>query len=307
MMISRSFRRLVVVGVQNYWRNIGLTIATTVVMSLTLFLISVVILLNIVGIISISTVKEKVDVSVYFSSSASEVQIQKTRVDIEAIPEVTSVDYITQEQALAQFKEKYKNNPIISQSLAELSQNPLQPTLIIKAGDPNQYEKIRSFLEVEKQQGIIERINFDDNRAVIERLDQGVTIVRNGGAILTVIFVLIAIIVMFNTIRLTIFSRSKEITIMKLVGATNWYIRTPFIIEGVMYGLFASILAFALTYPLMTFLGPKLESFFGIASKTTLLDFLIANALINFGVLLAIGLVLGTFSSFIAIRRHLKV
>lgn len=306
-MISRSFRRLVVVGVQNYWRNIGLTIATTFVMSLTLFLISVVILLNIVGIISINSVKEKVDVSVYFSSSASEVQIQKTRVDIEAIPEVKSVDYVTQEQALVQFKEKYKNNPIILQSLNELSQNPLQPTLIIKANDPSEYEKIRSFLDVEKQQGIIDRINFDDNRAVIEKLDHGVTIVRNGGIVLTVIFVLIAVIVMFNTIRLTIFSRQKEIAIMKLVGATNWYIRTPFIIEGVMYGLFASTLAFIVLYPLMTYLGPKLEGFFGIVSNTTLLDFLIQNAGINYLGLLGAGLVLGTFSSFIAIRRYLKV
>lgn len=305
-MIATTIRRLVLTGVQNYWRNIGLTIATTFVMSLTLFLIGVILLLNIIGNISLETVKEKVDVSVYFNSDASEVQIQKIRIDIESIPEVASVNYITQEQALEQFRETYKDNAIIKESLDELDQNPLQPTLVIKANNPNEYEKITAFLEGKRSEGVIERINFEDNRTIIERLDQGVGIVRNGGIALTIIFVLIAVIVMFNTIRLTIFSRQKEVTIMKLVGATNWYIQVPFIFEGVLYGLLASILAFVVLYPILSVLGPRLDTFFQLQSDTGLLDFFIQHAFVNFAILLLLGLILGIVSSIIAIRRYLR-
>ncbi len=306
MILSQSLKRLVVTGVTNYWRNIGLTVATTFVMSLTLFLIGVVGLLNVIGIVSLNTIKEKVDVSVYFSSAASEVQIQQTRIDIESIPEVASVDYITAEQALEQFKQQYKNNPTIVDSLSELDQNPLQPTLIIKAKSPQDYEKITSILESKKKSGVIERVTFDDNRAVIDRLDRGVNIIQNGGAALTILFILIAIIVMFNTVRLTIFSRQKEITIMRLVGATAWYIRMPFIIEGLMYGIFASVLAFAALYPLLKYVGPKLQDFFQITTSTSLLQFFMNHAFLNFGMLLVVGLVIGAISSVIAIRRHLK-
>jgi cell division transport system permease protein len=307
MILSQSLRRLVVDGVTNYWRNVGLTVATTFVMSLTLFLIGVVGLLNIIGIVALNTIKEKVDVSVYFSASASEVQIQETRIDIESMQEVASTDYITAQQALDLFKKKYENNPTIMQSIDELPQNPLQPTLIIRAKNPEDYEKITSILQAKKQSGVIDRVTFDDNRAVIERLDKGVNIIQNGGIALTVLFVLIALVVMFNTIRLTIFSRQKEITIMRLVGATAWYIRMPFIIEGLMYGIFASILAFAALFPLLRFIGPKLEDFFQIEAGTALLQFFLSHALINLGMLLVVGLVIGTISSIIAIRRHLKV
>lgn len=306
MILSQSLRRLVTDGITNYWRNVGLTVATTFIMSLTLFLIGVVGLLNVIGIVALNSIKEKVDVSVYFSASASEVQIQQTRIDIESMQEVSSVDYITQEQALAQFKEKYKNNPVISDSLSELEQNPLQPTLIIKARNPEDYEKITSILQVKKQSGVIERVTFDDNRAVIDRLDKGVNIIQNGGIALTALFVLIAVIVMFNTVRLTIFSRQKEITIMRLVGATAWFIRMPFIIEGLMYGIFASILAFAALLPLLKFAGPKLQEFFEIQTSTSLLEFFLDNAFVNLALLLVVGLVIGAISSVIAIRRHLK-
>lgn len=306
MILSQSLRRLVTDGITNYWRNVGLTVATTFVMSLTLFLIGVVAFLNVIGIVALNSIKEKVDVSVYFSASASEVQIQQTRIDIESMQEVQSVDYITQEQALEQFKQKYANNPVIVESLSELSQNPLQPTLIIRAKNPEDYEKITSILESKKQSGVIDRVTFDDNRAVIERLDKGVNIIQNGGLALTVLFVLIAIVVMFNTIRLTIFSRQKEITIMRLVGATAWYIRTPFIIEGLMYGFFASVVAFAAFLPILKIVGPKLQDFFQIQGATSLLEFFLHHAFINFAGILLIGLVIGTISSIIAIRRYLK-
>ncbi|MFC1640838.1 cell division protein FtsX [Patescibacteria group bacterium] len=306
-MSGSSFKRLIITGFQNYWRNVGLTIATTFVMSLTLFLISAILLLNVIGGITLRTVQEKVDVSVYFNPEASELDIQKARLDVESIPEVASVRYVSQDDALAEFEDKWKDNQIIADSLQELTQNPLEPTLIVKAKNPEQYEKITAFLEVQKKEGVIERVTFDDNRAIIERLDKGVSIVRNGGVAITIVFVMIAVIVMFNTIRLTIFSRNKEITIMKLVGATNSYIRTPFIIEGVMYGVFASVLAFIVLYPILSILGPKMESFFQIESDTSLLDFFVDHVFANLFVLLGIGLLLGIISSFIAVRRYLKV
>lgn len=306
-MISTTFKRLVLTGIQNYWRNIGLTIATTLVMTLILFLISIILFLNIVGSVSIDAVKEKVDISVYFSADASEIQIQQIRIDLENIPQVKSVTYVTQEQALEEFRETYSENDILTQSLEELDQNPLQPTLIVKADDPDEYEKINTFLEVQKQEGVVERINYDDNRDIIERLTRGVSIVRNGGFALTLVFFLIAIVVMFNTIRLTIFSRQKEITIMKLVGATNWYIRLPFVIEGLLYGIIASMLGFTVLYPILKVVGPKIQDFFGFENQASLLEFFVNHAGLNFVILLVIGILLGTTSSLIAIRRYLKV
>jgi len=152
---------------------------------------------------------------------------------------------------------------------------------------------------------IIERINFDDNRDTIERLSRISQWARTGGLAISVALGTIAVLVVFNTERITIYSRRKEVGIMKLVGATNGFVSAPFFVEGVLYGLVASIVTVGILQPVLLWASPKVESFFGTSSQA--FDFIQDNLLLVIGGEIAVGVLLGVVSSMLAVRRYLKV
>ncbi len=298
--------RVIKAGFMNFWRNIWLSIATTTIMVLTLFMISVLLILNLLGATAIDIAETKVDVSVDFKDEVSESEILALKDRLEKRDEVRTVEYVSQEEALNRFKEWYKENTLIIQSLEEFEDIVLPASLKIQATEPTLYCDIVTFLEQEEYQDIIKKINYrGDREIIIGRLMNVTSVLRKVGLGVTGLLMVIAVLVMFNTIRLTIYSYRQEIEIMKLVGASNWYIRAPFIIEGMLYGVFACVITVLVLYPVLIWLSPYIDKFFN--QEVNLIGQIQSRFFVNFLILLSTGVVLGMISSFIAIRRYLKV
>lgn len=301
-----SVPRILKMGATNFWRNIWLSTATTLVMILTLLSFSILVILNIMGNAAIANVKNKIDVTIHLKSGQGESKIMELKSEIEKIDQVVKVEYISSEQTLEKFREKHKDDRIITDILKDFKENPLDAALVIKAREPEDYPAIVDKLEEARFQEFIRKINYKDNKVMINRLTATAHSLEKGGMIVSAIFAAIAILIMFNTIRLTIYSRSKEIEIMKIVGATNWYIRWPMIIEGILYGLVASVISLVILFPATNVLSPRIESYFQ-GYGLNLAHYFNSHILEIIGLQILVAVFLGVISSTIAIRKYLKV
>jgi len=269
-------------------------------------------LLNVVLTSVLDVLAEKVDVSVYFNLDAKEPDILALKSKLESLKEVANVDYVSTDQALEIFKNRHANDDVLLKSIQELDNNPLEASLNILAKDSSDYGTIADFLNQFSAQGgsvsggknIISNINYTENKVVIDRLNNIIRVLRESGFVTGLILAFIAFLVAFNTVRLAIYSSREEITVMKLVGASNWFVRGPFIVEGVLHGMIASVFSFMVIIPGIGFLGPKLLNFL---PEINLMNY-IGN---NFWSLLLFqtlgGIILGVFSSWVAIRKYLKI
>ena len=298
-----AIKRVFKWGLKNFWRNGWLSTATISIMVLTLLVITVLLMVNVIANATLENLEDKIDISVYFKLETPEAEILDAKVQLEKLAEVESIEYTSQNDALIAFKEKHKDNPVLLQSLDELENNPLEASLNIKANETSQYASINQFLESVHYKSIIDKVNYLQNKGVIEKLGKIIVDVKTFGLILSFGMALIVFLVTFNSIRLAIYSSREEINVMKLVGASNWFIRGPFIIEGLMYGLISTIVTMILLYPVFYFVSPKLSSFLPIEN---IFSYFKSNAAILTLLLLAISSVLGVFSSFFAVRKYLK-
>jgi cell division transport system permease protein len=300
-----SFLRVAKFGLENFWRNIWLSVATAVIMIVTLFIISVIIILNLLANAAISEVENKVDLTVYFRTDAKEEQVLDARTQVLNLNTVETTNYISPEQALEDFKKQHAGDDVILSSLEVLDENPLEAALVIKAKQTEDYAGIAEFLEGDRFDKVISKVNFEDNRQLIEKLLSIADNIRTGGLIVGGIFVIIAVLVVFNTVRLAIYTHREEIGIMKLVGATDWFIRGPFLFEGVMYGLIGSLATALLMYPILQAAAPRVASFFENQSLN-IAQYYLQNIWLIVGGLVAVGVLLGIISSAIAVSRYLR-
>lgn len=252
----------------------------------------------------LTDLRDKVDISVYFNTAAPEDQILRVQRSLQVMDDVKSVEYISREQALAKFKEKHQDNSVLMRSLDELGENPLQASLNIKTQSASQFGALVNFLESGTYKDAINKINYNQNKDLIAKFSDFIKNIQWAVWIITIILAFIAVMVTFNTVRLTIYNWRNEIGVMKLVGASNWYVRLPFLIEGVLYGAAAVIISFAIVYPLVYFFSPKISTFL---SNVNLWQFLNVNIFKIFLFQLALGVILGAVSSYVAIRRYLDV
>lgn len=299
-----NFKRTIKSGLKSFWRNGWLSAATISIMVLTLFVITTLLMLNLIASVVLKNLQEKIDISVYFKSEASEEDILIVKSQLEKLAEVENVEYISRDQALLKFREKHKDNPYLIQGLEELGENPLEASLNIKAKESSQYEAIAGFLEGIYYNNIIDKVDYRQNRELIDKLARIITNVKMGGLTLSGILVLVVILVTFSAIRLAIYSAREEIKVMRLVGASNWFIRGPFIVGGVLYGIISSLVTLAILYPVFWFISPKLSGFLSIGN---FFSYFQANFLSFLVLLLSVGVVLGVVSSLIAIRKYLRV
>ncbi len=298
-----NVKRIFKSGFMNFWRNGWVSLATILVMVITLFVLGSLIFGRALLNSTLAQLEDKVDITVYFKTGANEGEILSMKDKLSKLDEVKEINYISAEKALQDFRERHADNALITQSLDELAENPLGANLNIKAKDTSQYESIARFLEASAISSI-DKINFRQNKAMIERLGNILNASRNVGLGATLVLGIIAVLVAFNTIRLAIYTSKDEITVMRLVGASSRHIRGPFIVEGIMYGVFAAIFTMFIFYPLTLWLGPLAERFF---SGPDLFAYYISNFFQIFAILLLAGVGLGSLSSFIATRRYLKV
>lgn len=300
LIISRTFRS----GLQHFYRNGWLSFAVISILILTLLIISLLIVLSISANLVIKNVEDKVDISVYFKGDIDESRIMEFRSKVLGYREVKSADYVSKERALSEFKTKNADNQVIMQSLEAIGENPLNASINIKAVSSDQYDIIARAIENSEFKDDISRINYAKNKIVIERLNTILATTRKVGLVLAFLFSLIAVLITFNAIRITIYAHRQEIEIMRLVGASNHYIRLPFIFEGITYGAISAIIVCALLFPMIKIVAPIIAG--QISVKGVQADFMHWFWLI-FLIQLFIGVALGTISSLIAVKRYLKV
>ena len=303
----QALKRILKTGWTNFTRNTVVSIASVLVMTITLSVIASIILLQASLQNSLLEIKNKVDVTIYFTQSASEDKIFSLRSALEKIPEVDSVAYVSSEQALEDFKTKHKSDYLVLQALEELEENPLSAYLNVKAKEASQYEGIVKFLQggsalAKDSASIIDKINYSQNKVIIDRLIALINGANRLGFIVTLILVLISIIITFNTIRLAIFMSREEIGVMRLVGASSKYVRGPFMVEGAIAGIFAGIITIALFFPITLWLGKNMSQFLGL----NLYEYYFGNIWQIAAILFGSGIVLGVISSFLAVSRYLK-
>ncbi len=318
-MIFTNFKRIIKSGFINFWRNGFLSFSAIVVITVSLTVFGALIFGSAFSRALIKEIKNKVDINVYFTLDAQESDIFALRKTIEALPEVNKVEYISREQALSDFKEKWKDNSLMIQGLEEIGSNPFPAALNIKAKEPSQYAGIATFLDSKgatSQPGlnIVDKVNYNQNKLVIDRLGRIIPAVEKSGTIIAIIFIMVAIIMVFNTVRIIIFTAKDEISVMKLVGASNFYIRAPFVVSGIMYGIFSGIFTLGILGVFAFYSDAMIVKFSGVQGVN---DFsLLANVFSSyfiqnlgqiFAIIMGSGIVLGAISSYMAVKRYLRV
>ena len=302
-----DFKRIFRSGFLNFLRNPFVSLASVLVMTITLMVITSLVFLQAILTFSLAEIQNKVDITVYFVPGASESIILDLQDKITTLPETASIAYISADDALTEFKERHADDYVTLQALDELGENPLGASLRIKAKDPAQYESISRFLEKGTLSALelstIDKINYNQNKLVIDRLISLSNNAKRLGLIVTIILIAISVIITFNTLRLTIYIVRDELAVMRLVGAENHYIHGPFVVEGILYGLIATIVTMIIFIPITIWLGSSLASFFGINIFTYYISNFFQILIIN----VLVGTSLGAFSSFLAIRKYLRV
>lgn len=304
-MMILSILRVIKFAFQDILRNISLAFMTVVILVLMLLSVNTLLFIRLMTGQAIQSVKEHIDVSIFFSPQASPKQIDEARKYVASFPEVTRLDFQTSEDVYKQFRQLYAHNPQILASLEELKDNPLGPTMIVQTRDPIDYQKIIKALSVPEYSSIIEAKTFGDTETAIRRIHVITSQVEKFSIILVSLFGFIAFLVIFNTIRVSIYTQRAEINIKKLVGATNWFVRGPYLVESVVFSLLAVLMTAALVYPAARWLEPYVTAMFNHPAilTTALRSHIVWLFVSQFtGVLL-----LTVFSSALAMRKHLKI
>ena len=301
--MATTLLRILKYGFQNFWRNGWLSTATVLVMVLALVTFQGLLLFDALSSTAVDSIRDKIDIAVYFKRGTAEDDIVRMKKTVEQLPEVKSVEYLSSDAALAQFKEKHKNEPTITQALAELADNPLLASINVKAKDSKDYPVIAQYLEHEGFSSLVEKVTYGQNKNAIERLNKLIDTLNRMGLAITLFIAFAASLVAFNTIRLAIYSNREEISIMRLVGGSNFFIKGPYLVSGVMYGFFGAFVTVLLTAPLMNVVTPFVAR---LVPEMNLESYYYANLVGFFGYLLLFGAGLGIISSWIATRRYLR-
>lgn len=306
MSLRLDTQRILREGLINFWRNKLVSFSTIIVMTMAMLVMSSLLFMNAVLDFSLVQLQERVDVNIYFFPDVPEAEILTLQNKLKLVPEVRDVQYVSREQAFLDFQERHKNDDLINRSLEELGDNPLGASLNVRAFESTQYEAVIAAIESEPvvtNSEFVERINYYDNKTLIERLNQFTDIVRLVGYAVVVFFMIVALLVILSTMRIAIFAAKKEIKIKRLVGAEHRYVRGPFLVMGGMYGLVSSLLTMVALYPMTQWVGRYTQSFFG---GMDVYSYYIANLLPVFIILLTVGMVIGIISTRIAVRKYLK-
>lgn len=304
-----AFFRMVRYGVNNFSRNAWLTIAATAVMTITLLIIFTTVVARDVLLQTVQTIQDRVDMTVYVESDAEEKAVRDVAAKIENLATVRSTAIVTPDQARDQFIEENSADP---QSLNSLNNSdPRFPwRLRIKMVDINDTAELQKFVDEDKSlQDIIsqdEPPSFaGPQRTAIERIGGWVSFADRAGIIAGSVFVIISSLIIFNTIRMAIFNRREEIQMMKLIGAERSFIRGPFVVEAIMYGFIAAILATVLGVGAVYGAQDMLTSQ-GVAIADTA-AWLVTYSPFVLLVMMAVGALIGVISSLFATQRYLKL
>lgn len=306
-MLRTNIKRVFKSGFLNFWRNGSVSSTAVLIMTMALLVVGALLLTQALLNSTLDQIKSKVDINVYLVTSADEEEIMTLKKQIETQPEVFAVLYSSREEELEKFKLRHENDELTLQALDEIGDNPLGASLEIKAKDPSQYEGISAFLESQKEENsesIIDKINYSRNKSAIAALTKIMSASDKLGVAVAIFFAVIAFLISFNTIRLTIYMAREEISVKRLVGASTRYIKGPFVVSGLMYGTVATLLAIMLLVPITYWAGPYTLD---LGTGLNLFSYYLTNILSVGGTMLLSGLFIGALSSYLAVKKYLKI
>ena len=300
-----ELRRIIKSGCVNFARNGLISWVAVLVVTTTLCIITALLFLQPILDNALTQVKDKVDVTIYFTTNASEDDILTLQSSLEKLPEVASTAYVSANDALAAFRDHHKDDYPTIAALDEIGINPLGAYVNVKTKEVSQYDSIQKFLDADtalvlNTTSIVDKVSY--NKLVIDKLDSIINGAQRLGFIVTLISMLISLIITFATVRLAIFSAREEVSVMRLVGASKHRIRGPFMVEGAVYGIVASIVTMVIFWPVTAWFGRSMTGFLGL----NLYEYFKANFFGIFAIVLLSGIILGMISSGVAVRKYLN-
>lgn len=300
-----SFWRVVKFAFQDLGRNLGLSFMTVFILVLMLLSVNVLWSVDVLTGEAVGLVKNQINVSLYFKPEATDKEILEVKKYIGQFAEVVSISMLSREDVLASFEERHKMSGEVLSALDELGANPFGPTIIIKTREPEDYKKVLSALDVPEYENMIEAKSFEGHEEGIEKIQAITNRIERLGFGLSVLFAVISFLIIFNTIRVAIYTHRIEISIKRLVGASNWFIRGPYIVESIIFTILSVSITACLIYLGLRWLDPYLAIVF--PNQFSLTNYFNSNILLLFGVQASAVLLLTAVSSFLAMRKQLKV
>jgi len=299
--MGTTLKRIIIAGWQDFSRDGGIAVATIFILVMVIFLASTIFLSKDISQFLITSLQEKADISVYFKEFVLENDILKIKEKLSQVPEVKNVEYVSKEEAIRRLVEKH---PQLIESVQETEGMLKLAALNISVFEANQYQAVVNFLENSNFKDSIDFVDYSQRKPVIERIFSLTSLATKTGIFLSIILIITAILVTFNTIRLAILNSIEEIKIQRLVGASNWFIRGPFLVQGAIAGMIAVLISLSIFSLLIWFLSPKIEFFF---AGLNLFNLFMKNFWILLLIQFSTGILLAVISSTIAIRKYLKV
>ncbi len=299
-----SCRRIYRAGVEKLTRERTASATSFLALCLAIGMITALFFLQQASSFLVQTIESRMDISVYFQDAASQDDIALMRREVEGLSQVKSVAYVSKEEALAVFTELHKRDAQLLEALNAVGQNPLRSSLNIRVNDPARISEVASYLEQERFEPIVASRDYYKREPVLNQLIKLSASIREGFLATVLVFAGIAFLVVFNTIHLAIFSSREEIEIMRLVGASNWFIRGPFVVQGALLGLVSAAVCQLLILPVLWYLAPKALA---LMPGFYLWNVFLQNWLSLFTLQIVIGAGLGVASATMAMRKYLKI
>lgn len=303
-----TFTRILHAGMVNFVRNAWLSIAAMAIMVITLTIILFSVIVNATFANTVTQITSKINISMYLKDSVTKEQSTKLVADLKHLSNVERVTYLSKDQALQSYRAQNAGNQQLLLAITA-TDNPLPATVQIKPRDLNKINSIRSFIAQPSVVALQSDPASDngDRRAAIDKITHATNILERVGVIAVIIFAVISVLIIFNTIQMAIFNRRDELQIMRLLGASSWYIRGPFVVESIIYGVLSAIISLLLVNAVFITASSSLQATsFGLLDIAYSQSFFQAHYFTLLLIQLALGIFIGALSSIITTRRYLK-
>lgn len=300
-----SFFRIFKFAFQDFGRNIGLSFMTVFILVLMLLSVNTLWSLDTITKAAVQLVREQVTISFYLAPGIKNNDVNEIKSYISTFPEVNDIKVLTREEVLKSFQNRHKLSGEVLQALDELGGNPFGPTITVRTKEPGDYKKIIDALSVPEYEPLIDGKSFEGNETALDKIQTITSRIERIGWSLSLLFAVISFLIIFNTIRVAIQTQRVEISIKRLVGANNWFIRGPYWLEAVMF----TVLSIGITMAVIMSVVPVLDRYIGVvfADRFSLTNYYMSNMLYLFGMQALAVLLLTIISSGLAMRKQLKV
>lgn len=301
-----NFKRIITFAVKDFTRSKGISLATIFVLIISILLVTWLFFFHGVSDYLVEQIKSKIDITAYLKEDVAEENILAIKEEILKLsPDIKNVQYVSRDDAFQNFNEKHQGSSVLIKALEEVGSNPFLPSLnITTSGDSAMYEEVSNILQTSDFSRYIEKVDFSEKKDTIEKVFSITSNVNKFTLILGLVLILVAVSVVFSTIKLAIDSSKDEISTMRIVGASDWFIRGPFIIQGAIYGIVAFLVCILLSGILSYFLSSKMAV---VLPGFDAFGYFLTNFWFFVLIQLGFGIAVGVVSSFIAVKKYLEL